>query len=198
MTTAPAAAPALHIRFDRFEIDEAEARFLEAGEPVHLAPKPFALLCALARAPHTLVTKSDLLDNVWGHQFVSDSVLKTTISDLRAALHDDPKQPRFIETVSRRGYRFIGTVGDLAPRPAVATDASMPGPTPALPAAHAQASIGRVDELAGLRAAWNLATGGRRQLVWISGEAGVGKSTVIERFVREVGEARTAHGQCVE
>ena len=47
------------------------------------------------------------LTNVWGHQFVSDSVLKTAVSEVRKALDDDPRQPRFIETVSRRGYRFI-------------------------------------------------------------------------------------------
>jgi DNA-binding winged helix-turn-helix (wHTH) protein len=66
------------------------------------------VLCALARTPGRLVTKNALLDLVWGHRFVTDSVLKTAISELRAALGDDPKQPRYIATVSRRGYRFIG------------------------------------------------------------------------------------------
>ena len=95
------------LRFDRFELDEAEARLTCAGEPVALAPKPFAVLCALARTPGRLVTKNALLDLVWGHRFVTDSVLKSAISEVRAALDDDPKQPRYIETVSRRGYRFI-------------------------------------------------------------------------------------------
>jgi DNA-binding winged helix-turn-helix (wHTH) protein len=93
--------------FDRFELDEAEARLTCDGEPVALAPKPFAVLCALARTPGRLVTKNALLDLVWGHRFVTESVLKTAISELRAALGDDPREPRFIETVSRRGYRFI-------------------------------------------------------------------------------------------
>jgi DNA-binding winged helix-turn-helix (wHTH) protein len=184
----------LRVRFDRFEIDEAEARFVAAGQPVHLAPKPFALLCALARAPHTLVTKSALLDDVWGHQFVSESVLKTAISDLRAALEDDPKRPQFIETVSRRGYRFIGAVSDVSLLAVKRTEPPAAVPAPAsLPP-----SIGRGAVLARLRTAWDLAAAGRRQLVWISGEAGVGKSTVIERFMREVGDAHCAHGQCVE
>jgi hypothetical protein len=65
------------------------------------------VLCALARTPGRLVTKNALLDLVWGHRFVTESVLKSAISELRAALDDDPKQPRYIETVSRRGYRFI-------------------------------------------------------------------------------------------
>jgi len=86
--TAQAGA-ALKVRFGRFEIDETEARLRADGEPVRLAPKPFAVLCALARSPHMLVTKSALLDRVWGHQYVSESVLKTTISDVRAVLGDD-------------------------------------------------------------------------------------------------------------
>jgi DNA-binding winged helix-turn-helix (wHTH) protein len=95
------------LRFDRFELDEAEARLTCDGQPVALAPKPFAVLCALARMPDRLVTKNALLDAVWGHRFVTESVLKSAISELRAALDDDPKQPRYIETVSRHGYRFI-------------------------------------------------------------------------------------------
>jgi len=105
------------LRFDRFELDEAEARLMCSGKPVALAPKPFAVLCALARTPGSLVTKNALLDLVWGHRFVTDSVLKTAISEVRAALEDDPKQPRYIETVSRRGYRFIAaTIGASSQR----------------------------------------------------------------------------------
>jgi DNA-binding winged helix-turn-helix (wHTH) protein len=69
----------------------------------------------LARTPGRLVTKNALLDLVWGHRFVTESVLKSAISELRAALDDDPKQPRCIETVSRRGYRFIAAAMSGAP-----------------------------------------------------------------------------------
>ena len=103
--------PVALLRFDRFELDEAEARLTCDGEPIALAPKPFAVLCALARTPGSLVTKNAMLDLIWGHRFVTESVLKTAISEVRAALDDDPKQPRYIETVSRRGYRFIATIG---------------------------------------------------------------------------------------
>ena len=104
MNVDPCAA---RLRFDHFELDEAEARLTRAGQPVPLAPRPFAVLCALARTPRMLVTKNALLDAVWGHRFVTESVLKSAISEVRAALGDDPKAPRYIETVSRRGYRFI-------------------------------------------------------------------------------------------
>ena len=108
--------PVVRLRFDRFELDEANARLTCAGVPVPLAPTPFAVLCTLARAPWTLLTKHALLDAVWGHRFFSESVLKQAISEVRAALGDDPKQPRYVATVARRGYRFIGTAVD-APFP---------------------------------------------------------------------------------
>ena len=107
MAGVPPGSGSLHVRFDEFELDEANARLLRAGSPVALAPTPFELLCALARQPGALLTKHALLDAVWGHRFVSDSVLKGAISDIRIALGDDPRQPRFIETVPRRGYRFV-------------------------------------------------------------------------------------------
>ena len=97
----------MRIRFDDVELDEANATLLRQGQAIALAPTPFRLLCALARQPGSLLTKDQLLDAVWGHQFVSESVLKTAISDLRMALGDNPREPRVIETVSRRGYRFV-------------------------------------------------------------------------------------------
>jgi DNA-binding winged helix-turn-helix (wHTH) protein len=105
-----------------------------AGEPVALAPKPFAVLCALARTPGRLVTKNALLDLVWGHRFVTESVLKSAISELRAALDDDPKQPRYIETVSRRGYRFIAAAIAAASQSAAAAERNGASGHPALTA----------------------------------------------------------------
>lgn len=114
--------PVVRLRFDRFELDEADARLTCEGVPVPLAPKPFDVLCALARAPCALLTKNALLDTVWGHRFVSESVLKQAISEVRAALGDDPKHPRYIATVARRGYRFIGTALDASIESATASE----------------------------------------------------------------------------
>src|SRR4029453_13738385 len=127
---------AARLRFVAFELDEANALLLCNGKAVTLAPKPFGVLCALARRPGSLLTKHALLDDVWGHQFVTDSVLKTAISEVRAALDDDPKQPRYIETVSRRGYRFIAaTIGASSQRaPAFEHDAAPGAHHPALSA----------------------------------------------------------------
>jgi DNA-binding winged helix-turn-helix (wHTH) protein len=116
----PAAPSTARVRFDVFELDEPNALLLRHGKAVALAPKPFAVLCALARRPGSLLTKHALLDDVWGHQFVSDSVLKTAVSEVRRVLDDHPRQPRFIETVSRRGYRFVASIA------AISTAASVP------------------------------------------------------------------------
>jgi DNA-binding winged helix-turn-helix (wHTH) protein len=111
------------VRFGAFELDESDARLVRDGTVLTLAPRPFGLLCALARRPGSLLTKDALLDDVWGHQFVSESVLKTAISDLRTALDDHPKEPRFIETVSRRGYRFIAPTTPVSGSAAISTKA---------------------------------------------------------------------------
>ena len=132
----PAVLNPVRVRFDAFELDESNALLLRDGKAVTLAPKPFGVLCALARRPGSLLTKHALLDDVWGHQFVTESVLKTAISEVRAALDDDPKQPRCIETVSRRGYRFIAaTIGAPSQRaPAVERNVAAGRDHPALAA----------------------------------------------------------------
>ena len=104
-------------RFGALELDEQNARLVDDGRVLEVAPKPFAVLCALARRPGSLVTKNELLDEVWGHRFVTESVLKTVIAKLRRILNDDAQSPRFIETVARRGYRFMPT-GETALAPA--------------------------------------------------------------------------------
>jgi len=175
----------LQVRFDAFELDEADARLKRDGKPVALPPKAFGVLCALARQPGVLVTKNALLDAVWGHQHVSESVLKTTISQVRAALADDASSPRYIETASRLGYRFIGSTGG----PAVAARPVAPVP---------DSMIGRRPALGRMQDSWRRAVAGQRQLCWVAGDAGVGKSTLLEAFTRSSGAAAIAQGQCIE
>ncbi len=182
----------VHVRFDRFDLDEANASLRGDDVPVTLAPTPFAVLCALVRKPGALLTKNALLDEVWGHRFVSESVLKTVISELRSVLGDDARHPRFIETVSRRGYRFIAATSTLSAGPASAADTAKPS----LP--EAPSFVGRGAALAWLRRAWQAASGGKRSIVWVAGEAGVGKTTLIERFVAGLGDVACARGQCVD
>src|SRR5262245_25245954 len=203
--------PALRVQFDTFELDEADARLRRDGTPIALAPKAFAVLCTLVRQPGVLITKNDLLDAVWGHQHVSESVLKTIISELRAALADDARQPKYIETAARRGYRFIGepavvsTATGAAPtgsfHPEKSTHRLAPAVRPVqapFPSPAAPQLIGREAPLARIREAWRRAQAGERQLVWIAGEAGVGKTRLIQSFLSELEPGTAIHGQCVE
>jgi DNA-binding winged helix-turn-helix (wHTH) protein len=177
-------------RFGRFELDEANGCLLRDGVLVAVAPTPFAVLCALARQPGALLSKHALLDEVWGHQFVSESVLKTAISELRMLLEDDARQPRFIETVSRRGYRFIAQARGGAPM-AQAKTAEIAAPqTPSL--------MGRSHALARMRRAWDAARDGNCSLVWVAGEPGIGKTALIECFAAGLGDVACIRGQCVE
>src|SRR5947209_18221988 len=79
-----------------------------------LRPKAFAVLDYLLGHPGRLVTKEELLNAVWPGTFVGEAVLKVAIREVREALGDDPRTPRFIETAHRRGYRFIGRIAESA------------------------------------------------------------------------------------
>jgi len=209
MVGPPARSSPLRVRFGEFDLDEANALLLRGGSAIPLSPTPFGVLCALARHPGSLLTKHTLLDEVWGHRFVSDSVLKGTISDIRTVLGDDPRSPRFIETVARRGYRFIASPVALQPSPpGHPVAAAPPQPTRLAPptAASAAASragqasslIGRATVLVRLHSAWERATRGASVIAWAAGEPGIGKTTLIEHFASGLGEAACARGQCAQ
>lgn len=172
-------------RFDRFELDEANASLFCEGKAVPLPPTPFAVLCALVRQPGTLLTKNALLDEVWGHRFVSESVLKTVITTLRTTLNDDARKPRFIETVSRRGYRFIAATSGTG---VVAVNVPV-GPS---------SLIGRGEAMSQLRGAWERACAGKRAIVCVAGDPGIGKTTLMEHFAASLGDGACVRGQCVE
>jgi DNA-binding winged helix-turn-helix (wHTH) protein len=179
--------PPLRVRFGHFRIDEAEAQLRRDGEIVDVPPRAFQVLCELARHPGQLVTKDALLDAVWGHRHINESALKNVVNQLRQALGDDARESRYIQTAPRRGYRFISPVAeDTAPPPAV---------VPAAPVGESLA--GREGAFAQLQASMAAARGMQRQLVFVLGEAGAGKSALIDRFTASCG-ARLAFGQCIE
>ena len=115
--------------FGEFRLDIVRGQLLRGAEVVPLPPKAFALLQYMAGNPGRLIPKRELLANVWPGVYVGDDVLKTTVSDLRRALHDDPHTPRFIETAHRRGYRFVAAPGtsSISPGPE-ATEATTAPP----------------------------------------------------------------------
>lgn len=96
--------------FDEFLLD-GDAGLLRRGDvSIDLRPKVYELLLFLVRNRGRLILKQELLDAIWGEIHVSDGSLNRTVADLRRALGDDPRAPRLIETVARRGYRFIAAV----------------------------------------------------------------------------------------
>jgi DNA-binding winged helix-turn-helix (wHTH) protein len=95
------------VSFGRYRFVASTGQLWSGHREVRLTPKAAAVLAALvARAGHT-VTKEDLFADVWHGTAVGDDALTSCIQELRRALADDPKQPRFIETRHRRGYRFV-------------------------------------------------------------------------------------------
>ena len=96
--------------FGPFRLGVAHEQLWQEDQPILLRPKTFAVLRYLATHAGQLVTQEELLDTVWAKTIVSDTVLRSCIRELRTALGDDARQPRYIATVHRRGYRFIGQV----------------------------------------------------------------------------------------
>ena len=189
--TGAALTPVTALTFGTFRLDAANALLTEGTRALGLTPKAFAVLCHLAGRPGLLVTKDQLLDAVWGRRFVSESVLKTAINAIRTALGDDSRQPRYVETVPRRGYRFIGTAAaGVGPVATTVPPASQPPEPP----------VGRAFDAAQLTGWLALARSGQRQMVFVGGDAGIGKSTLI-RHLAEVARAcgdAVAFGQCVD
>ena len=96
-------------------LDLLNACLWRGAQRIALRPKTFAVLQCLLAHPGQLVTKATLLDTVWPETTVNDVALMICIRELRQALADDPKAPRFIETLHRRGYRFVGDLPVTAP-----------------------------------------------------------------------------------
>ena len=147
----------------------------------------------LAERPGQLVTKDDLLDAVWPQTNVSDAVLKVCIREIREALDDNPASPKYIETAHRRGYRFIARIRDKLDSAAsrIATEPQDDAIRPAL--------VGRQRELERLQNGFEKAIAGDRRIVFIVGEPGIGKTALVDSFLKAVnGRALIAHGQCSE
>lgn len=177
--------PALH--FGPFRLEPDSARLLLNGQTVSLSPKAFDVLIFLcARAPH-LANKDELLDGVWRRSHISEGVIKNTIQELRRALGDDPKAPRFIETVHRRGYRFIADLRDAS------------SAEPHQPVATGAIIVGRDETLTKLKSLLDDMLRGRTVTVFVSGGPGIGKTALIRTFLRQVGSrAVCVQGQCAD
>src|SRR5690349_25146113 len=103
------------LAFGEFQMDSGNARLTRSGETIALTPKAFDTLHYLAQQADELVTKEQLLKAIWPDVIVGDASVKVCIREIRKALVDDAQAPRFIDTVHRRGYRFIAKMGAFVP-----------------------------------------------------------------------------------
>ena len=108
----------MSFRFGPFVFDPATRELRRDGTPVHLSPKSFDLLQVLIERRPALVTKSELQDRLWPDSVVLEANLGNAVAEIRKALGDDPRSPRFVWTVSRRGYRFSADVEVTGAAPA--------------------------------------------------------------------------------
>ena len=164
----------------------------DAGEDerILLTPKAFSVLRYLVEHAGRLVSQEELLEAVWPDTFVQPEVLKYQIADIRNVLRDQAKNPLFIETLPRRGYQFIAAVTEVE-RPQA----------PLVNRAQTRL-VGRERELVVLRDCLRRIWKGQRQIVFITGEPGIGKTALVDEFLRKAGaeepSLRIARGQCVE
>jgi DNA-binding winged helix-turn-helix (wHTH) protein len=114
------------LTFGRYRL-EPQGGLMSGAREIRLTPKALALLTFLAERPGKVISKEELFVAVWPGVAVGDAALVTCIQELRKALRDNARHPRYIETLHRRGYRFIAEIASAPPEAALAPDA------PALP-----------------------------------------------------------------
>ena len=100
---------------DTFQLDLANECVWRGQVAIKLTPKAFAVLRYLTEHPGRVITKAEILQAVWPEIVVSEWVLTTNVRQLRQALGDSARSPQFLETVHRRGYRFLPTVTTAPP-----------------------------------------------------------------------------------
>ena len=129
-------------RFEEFLVNSREYILLKDGEPIRLSPKSFEVLQLLLEHHGCLVSKDEIMEQVWKDTMVEVGRLASCVQEIRTALGDHARAPRWIETVHKRGYRFIGAVVEQTDAAAAAagadaavheTEAAPAAPLPAMP-----------------------------------------------------------------
>ena len=176
--------------FQSFRLDTVNHCLWHAEERVPLAPKAFDVLRYLVEHPGRLVSPDEILDTLWPETYVNPELIKKYILGIRKVLGDNPNKPVFIENVPKRGYQFVATVSDEGA--AGARDR---------PSHPSKKMVGRDTALEELEGYLNLALEGQRQLIFVTGEAGIGKTMLVDVFHQRATSrpsVRMARGQCVE
>ena len=180
--------------FGPFRLDGANQSLWKGDTRVPLMPKPFAVLQHLVDRAGQLVTQDQLLEAIWPDTFVQPEVLRRYILEVRRALDDQAGSPRFVQTFPKRGYQFIAEVIDHSSRNHIGhADDGGDG-------TGIGKLVGRASALADLRRHLEYAQAGRRQVLFVVGEPGIGKTSVADAFQRLsiASDWAVARGQSVE
>ena len=182
------------IVFGPFRLDCHNATLKRDHEQLTLTPKAFALLSYLVESTGQLLTKDAIFAQIWPGLVVTDAALTVCIREIRKVLGDSSKTPRYVETVHKRGFRFICDTsnpsghGDNALGPVIGQQS-----TPNL--------VGRDKPLGILEQCLELALTSVRQLAFVTGEPGIGKTSMVEEFLHlnfSSAEIWIAKGRCIE
>jgi len=185
-----------YLSFGPYRLDRRNEQLWRGSELIRLTHKALSVLGYLVERQGQLVTKDEFFAALWPGVVVSESALVVCVRELRRALGDVRRAPHFIETVHGRGYRFLTPVHETAESASYLGAAS-----PSRSASPSPIFVGREAELAHLHRLFEKAMQGERQVVFVTGEAGLGKTTLINQFLAQLGGDRhlwSARGQCVE
>jgi DNA-binding winged helix-turn-helix (wHTH) protein len=177
----------MRLRFGEFEVDLDRYEVRHGTETRHLEPQVFEVLTYLARHRDRLVSKEELLDEVWGNRFVSESALTSRIRAARAVLDDNGRDQRVIRTVHGRGYRFVADVTEVTDPVAVPAPRSSTSTGQHEPSGLRQPVLEREDQLRRLGQAVDDLLAGNGGVVCVSGAAGLGKTTLVRRATVDAG-----------
>ena len=187
---------AKQIDTSELRLDFCNQRVERRGQVIELRPKSWQLLTYMAARPSQLLGKDELVKAVWGDTVVGDASLNQVVRELRKALGDDARSPRYIETVHRRGFRFLldtestentenrrGNRADMTPQPAL---------------------FDRSTELEHLRQLFEHSINGKTSFCFITGEPGIGKTSLVREFLERLPSQTNqtpflvGRGQCID
>ena len=158
-----------YVQFGPFLIEGESGCLMRGPDPVKLRPMSLQFLRYLAERPGQFVSKEELLERVWAGRVISDSGLRLCVREIRAALGDDAKNPRYLETIVGKGYLFLEGEGGKIPL----QENSAP-------------IVGRDDDLLYLGEIFQAAIAGSTQFALLAGEPGIGKTTLLETFLDRI------------
>ena len=180
------------VHFPPFRLDPANERLWNETHEIPLRRKTFAVLRYLVEHPEQLVTKEELMDAVWPGTVVGDDALTGCVRDLRKVLGDEARTPHYIETVHGRGYRFLPTVTAppvLSHQSSVFSSDQAGKKSPQLTTDNCELTtllVGREADLLQLHQWLGKVLDGERQIVFVTGEPGIGKTALVDVFVSGV------------